>query len=133
MNVVRLSKIINGGVALKLENYRQSSLVEDAVRHLVVTRRPNKRFPLLLVRGIASDEDEGSVTKELYEHNFAEQFAEGELRKNLRPRFKTLLRRLSTFDWVLKDPEERELYGTWGSHTVREFLLVSRRFVSEAR
>ncbi|KAG8272375.1 hypothetical protein J6590_042706 [Homalodisca vitripennis] len=103
LKIRRISKILNNGVALEVENAEQLRKLEEIkeLRCIVNIKKSKKRRPKVLVYDVPKELDGKTLTEVVYAHNNERKECTLEyFQKSFRPLFKTGPKNKPTNNWV---------------------------------
>ncbi|XP_046666808.1 uncharacterized protein LOC124358551 [Homalodisca vitripennis] len=137
LKIRRISKILNNGVALEVENAEQLRKLEEIkeLRCIVNIKKSKKRRPKVLVYDVPKELDGKTLTEVVYaQNNERKECTLENFQKSFRPLFKTGPKNKPTNNWVCEVSAETRnsliragrVFINWASCKVIDHHIVTR-------
>lgn len=135
LQVNRISKIRNGGIALEIPKDRVEEL-NQVLKTGFDTRSPKINRPKFKIFDVPADMDKEKFVQEAYDQNFTDNLSFEVFQNHFIPLFKTGPRNENTTQWIVEIgkavrehiSENDRIYLGWQACKIKPYIIVTRCF-----
>lgn len=134
LQVKRMTKISNNGIALELGNEQQAVHAERILSTFTEVKKPKKKLPLILIYDLPKDMDDQVLSRRIFDQNLKDDLTWEKFNSEHSWRFKTGPRNLQTENRVLEATgkvhdllvKHGKLFIEWSACRAVTYVPVSR-------